>query len=193
MQKYLLGVHKSATNIAVLGDLGLYPLSVNALKSCVSYWQHILKANGNKLIFHAYRDNILLKNSLFDKLKSFLQIIGFGHLWENQTTFSKKRTLHSITNKLQDRYNSFWHSLLFNDSRISGTNKLRTYREFKKEFKREQYLYADVDKQNLRNFIKIRISNSNLNIERGRYINLPVDQRICQLCNVGIEDECHFY
>jgi hypothetical protein len=28
--KYVLGVHKSATNIAILGELGLYPLSLNA-------------------------------------------------------------------------------------------------------------------------------------------------------------------
>ena len=190
--KYLLGVHKSATNIAVLGELGLYPLSVSALKSCVSYWLHVLKATDDKLIFHAYKDNVLLKNSLFDKLRSFFHIINFGHLWENQTTFSKKRTLNSISRKLQDRYNNFWYSLLFNDNKVSGTNKLRTYREFKNNFKREQFLFADVDKQNLRNFIKIRISNCNLNIERGRYMKLPVDQRICQLCNIGVEDEYHF-
>jgi hypothetical protein len=30
----MLGVHRSATNIAVLADLGLYPLSIAALKSC---------------------------------------------------------------------------------------------------------------------------------------------------------------
>ena len=129
---------------------------------------------------------------MFDKLRSFFHIINFGHLWENQTTFSKKRTLNSISRKLQDRYNNFWYSLLFNDNKVSGTNKLRTYREFKNNFKREQFLFADVDKQNLRNFIKIRISNCNLNIERGRYMKLPVDQRICQLCNIGVEDEYHF-
>ena len=39
--KYVLGVHKSATNIAILGELGLYPLSLNALKSSVGYWLHM--------------------------------------------------------------------------------------------------------------------------------------------------------
>ena len=28
--KYVLGVHKSATNIAILGELGLYPLSLES-------------------------------------------------------------------------------------------------------------------------------------------------------------------
>ena len=40
--KYMLGVHKSATNIAVLAELGLYPLSIAALKSSVIYWIHLL-------------------------------------------------------------------------------------------------------------------------------------------------------
>jgi hypothetical protein len=41
--KYMLGVHKSATNIAVLAELGLYPLSIAALKSSVIYWIHFIK------------------------------------------------------------------------------------------------------------------------------------------------------
>ena len=32
----------------------------------------------------------------------------------------------------------------------------------------------------------------NLNIERGRYIKLPVEKRICPLCNIEPEDEIHF-
>ena len=69
--KYVLGVHKSATNIAILGELGLYPLSLNALKSSVRYWLHILNVNDNNLIFHSYKDNLLIKDGLFIKLKSF--------------------------------------------------------------------------------------------------------------------------
>ena len=69
---------------------------------------------------------------------------------------------------------------------------MRTYRKIKTDFKREQYLYADVDKKSLANFIKIRVSNCNLNIEKGRYLKLPVEQRICQLCHMDVEDEFHF-
>ena len=54
----------------------------------------------------------------------------------------------------------------------------------------EKFLHSDVDKFAI--FVKIRISNSNLNIERGRYIKLPVEKRICPLCNIEPEDEIHF-
>ena len=36
------------------------------------------------------------------------------------------------------------------------------------------------------------ISNYNLDIERGRYSKLPVEQRICRLCSSEVEDEFHF-
>ena len=73
-----------------------------------------------------------------------------------------------------------------------GGNKLKTYRKIKTDFKREQYLYANVDKKSLSNFIKICVSNCNLNIEKGHYLKLPVEQRICQLCHMDVEDEFHF-
>jgi hypothetical protein len=113
-------------------------------------------------------------------------VIGFGHIWDNQATFSKLRTVSAITDKFQNRYFDFWHKLLFNDNRVTGGNKLRTYRKIKTDFKREQYLYADVDKKSFSNFIKIYVSNCNLNIEKGRYLKLPVEQRICQLSNFNI-------
>ena len=56
----------------------------------------------------------------------------------------------------------------------------------------EKFLHSDVDKFALSIFAKIRISNSNLNIERGRYIKLPVEKRICPLCNIEPEDEIYF-
>jgi hypothetical protein len=119
--KYVLGVHKSATNIAILGELGLYPLSLNAFKSSVGYLLHILNVKDNNLIFHSYKDNLLIKDGLFIKLKCFfLEVIGFGHIWDNQATFSKLRTLSAIADKLQNKYFDFWHKLLFNDNRVIG-------------------------------------------------------------------------
>ena len=39
---------------------------------------------------------------------------------------------------------------------------------------------------------KFRISSHQLEIERGRYRNIPASQRICKLCNLEVEDELHF-
>lgn len=190
--KFILGVHKSASNLAVLGELGFYPLAINALKSSVEYWFHLLKAKNSDLIARAYHENSSLGDSLYNKFKTFLELIGFEHIWDNQGTFSKRNTLNAIFNKLKDRFHSYWSKMLFNDEKNVGGNKLRTYRKFKNDFKMEQFLHTDIDKFALSNFIRIRISNCNLNIEKGRHFNIPVEQRICELCHDGIEDEFHF-
>ena len=81
---------------------------------------------------------------------------------------------------------------VFNDDNKSGGNKLRTYRKLKTQFDLENYLCADVNKKSISTFVKIRISNSNLNIEKGRYLNTPAEDRICKLCNSGVKDKFHF-
>jgi hypothetical protein len=41
--------------------------------------------------------------------------------------------------------------------------------------------------------MQYRISNRKLQIERGRYENIPREERICKLCDSGeVENEFHF-
>ena len=71
------------------------------------------------------------------------------------------------------------------------SNKLRTYRLFKNNFTFEPYLYwGSYDKRRL--ITKFKICSHQLEIERGRYKNIPASQRICKLCNLEVEDEHHF-
>ena len=48
-----------------------------------------------------------------------------------------------------------------------------------------------MDKCSISTFVRVRISNCNLDIERSRYSKLPVEQRICRLCSTEVEDEFH--
>ena len=56
--------------------------------------------------------------------------------------------------------------------------------------------YLDLTKKNScfqENIAKLRISSHKLKIEKGRYDNIPRDERLCSLYNCnGIEDETHF-
>ena len=68
-------------------------------------------------------------------------------------------------------------------------SKLRTYKLVKNKFGIEKYL--KLNERNLRKSLTaFRISAHKLNIERGRYLNLKVEDRICNVCMV-IEDEIH--
>jgi hypothetical protein len=53
-------------------------------------------------------------------------VIGFGHIWDNQATFSKLENLSAIADKLQNRYFDFWQ---FNICSKYPTLDLSAFRE----------------------------------------------------------------
>ena len=69
-------------------------------------------------------------------------------------------------------------------------SKLFLYKDLKVSLEREYYLQHP-NFEIRRTFTKMRISAHNLQIEKGRYMNCPREQRLCQNCSV-IEDEQHF-
>ncbi|MCU7800554.1 MAG: reverse transcriptase family protein [gamma proteobacterium symbiont of Lucinoma myriamae] len=192
--KFLLGVHKSAVNNGVRAELGIFPLAISGLKYSLNFWLHITQANNNKIVRKAYNESIDVDKGFGKNVKVFLRKINFTHVWEHQSTFSKSRLLHAVSNYLKESYITFWKNSLFDDSRnkING-NKLRTYRKLKSDYKLENYLLSsDNTRQEITTFAKLRLSSHKLQVEEGRYKKIPLQQRICQLCNTDIEDECHF-
>ena len=191
--KGLLNVNSKAVNTAVLAELGMYPIGIQALKSSVGFWLHILKSNENEsLLYNVYKANKQLNDGFASKVKMLLSKLNFTHVWENQCTFSKKRLLLAIVKKLNENYIIFWRNCLFNDYNSINGNKLRTYRKFKVKYELEKYLLLNLDKNVTKNYAKIRISNSMLAVERGRYNKTALENRICPLCHKEVEDEFHF-
>lgn len=91
------------------------------------------------------------------------------------------------------RTDSIWLNELFNDVRGKNYgNKLRTCRLFKQNISSEHYLSC-INEEQRRLLTKFWISAHNLEIERGRYRGLHVEDRICNLCKAGVEDEVHFF
>ena len=174
--------------------LGIFPLAIFCLKSCVNYWLHVIELNDNNLVYNAYSDEISRDTGFSHKIKLFMEKINFSHVWTSQSTFSKAKLLHTVTVRLKDSYISFWRKHLFDDSaNVTNGNKLTTYWTFKTSYCLENYLLSSNKSRNeISTFAKIRISCHKLHIEEGRYRKIPLQERICQLCNVEVEDEKHF-
>ena len=74
-----------------------------------------------------------------------------------------------------------------------NSTKLSFYSTFKDDFKLEEYLNTIKDSNQRRLFSKFRISNHKLEIEFGRYKNIPRNERFCKFCDQStVEDEFHF-
>ena len=62
----------------------------------------------------------------------------------------------------------------------------------KEKYEIENFLKLDIVRSDVSNFIRIRISNSTLMIEKGRHRKINLANRICPLCRSEVEDEFHF-
>ena len=84
--KFIFGVHSKTTNIAVLSELGRFPLYFNIIKSMLRYYDRLQKSQSIfPLLFDSFEESKTLHNmkkvswytsvhSLIDKIKSSLSL-----------------------------------------------------------------------------------------------------------------------
>ena len=76
--------------------------------------------------------------------------------------------------------------------KIGNASKLAYYCQFKTEFKLEKYVECISNDKLRSELAALRLSAHNLEIERGRHIDVPRENRICRLCSMGmVESEFH--
>ena len=94
--------------------------------------------------------------------------------------------INLIKQRIFDMYHQSWYA------DINNSNRFETYSRFKHTFQVETYLNILLDKKFRISLSKFRLSSHNLAIERGRYENIPRNERKCIFCNLNvIESEYH--
>ena len=87
---------------------------------------------------------------------------------------------------LIDQYKQTWNSTL------ETSPKALNYKIFKNELKFESYLNV-LSKKDSKTFCRFRTCNHSLPIEKGRWINISRENRICTKCNRReVGDEFHY-
>jgi hypothetical protein len=85
---------QNASNVAVLGDCGRYPMYIISIKRCINYWLKIIKMPNNRLVKKCYlmmfNDDIQGHDNWVTSLRKNLQSHGFGYVWESQSVTSEK-------------------------------------------------------------------------------------------------------
>ena len=198
--KYLLAVHKKASNMAVYGELGRYPLILNILQSSIKYFNH-MQASENTLLKESITVSLMNDNSWAKGIEKMIKTLCDPDF--NISTINDNHIDLSLVEKAKDKWQELWKADLardtsLNNKRTKSGNKLRTYNTFKKEFDYENYL-NDIPNINYRKCVtRLRISAHKLAIETGRHarpnnatFGIPVEKRICGTCNI-VEDERHF-
>ena len=190
--KEMLGLPPNASNMAVYGETGTFPQWLRIYYRIIKYFIRI-HVNAPPLVSEALT---LLKhtpnkrNNWYTATSEIIMKYTY-----NQSLNANEIVLKEVKRNLQESFINIWKEQLWDDSRVSGGNKLRTYRTFKKDFAWEYYLTRVTKRSHLVALAKFRTSCHSLAIETGRYHkpSIPPEQRLCTSCNnVSVDDEYHF-
>jgi exonuclease III len=188
--KQLLCVKQSTPTAAVLGELGQLPFSVVSIMRAVKYWLHVMN-DKNSLLYKVYcneKQCAIQKNYTncwSMKIKRLFDNLGYSHVWlDDNVDFS---IYPAIKQRILDQFYQTWKS------DTQNTAKLEFYSNIKEDFKFNNYLTIIKNQKYRIAFTKFICSAHNLEIEVGRYHNIPRNERTCKLCNQKqVENEYHF-
>jgi hypothetical protein len=159
----------------------------------IKFWLRIISINQNSLLKACYEMMFTLSRNgrinWASKVKNLLYRYGFGIVWEQQSVNDAKSFLHEFRTRLEDCYYQNWNSL------VEEMPKLRLYKQFKLCYVVENYLLCNIPRRFRVDLAKFRTCNSKLEIELGRHVGIPVEDRLCKLCYESnvlcVEDEFH--
>ena len=109
----------------------------------------------------------------------------------NTNVVIDKNIILNIENICYDKFKEKW----YNDLMLNDHSKLRTYRLFKNENGKENYLLKNISGKYKSAYAKFRCGVALSKIETGRYEGILTENRLCfnNICHIDncIEDEKH--
>ncbi len=194
--KLMLGVNRKASNIAVRGEIGQFPILIYASKHFIKYWWRLNSIKPSTFLGRIYGEareiyGIGRRATWFKGLSDYLRMLEPGNRdFAGPTLQEVTNIKRKLLRNHRDIFEKVWRTQLLGEGR-TGNSKLRTYKQFKKTFAMEKYLlFLPFHKR--RSITRLRISSHNLAIEKGRHCRTELENRICTICASGeIEDEYH--
>ena len=191
--RWVLNVKKSTNLSGLYGELGRVPFFIQRKFNMIKYWAKLTKSTHSflpKRIYEILREDADSgrtyngSNWAFH-IKKILDNLGLSYVWQQQGETEIPLTV--IKKRMYDSYSQTWYA------NINNSSRLITYARYKHEFTVENYLDFISQKKYKVALTRFRLSSHELMIERGRYENIPRDDRICKCCNMSkIESEYHF-
>ena len=185
--KYILGVKKNASNLAARCELGRLPVESCIKTQTLLYLNRFNRNDLNPLLLEAFElTKILDQEGIYTWYTYAKQSQE-----ETDISYQEINSQSKAKNQYKRSVKTFYENLFYKKlNKIEDNSKLFLYKSLKLTL--DQELYLDHPNFNFRkNITKMRISDHNLFIEKGRYSNIPRDERTCSSCKV-VEDEKHF-
>ena len=183
--RYFLGVHRFAPTEALLGDMGWSTARTRHRLLILKFWNRLCNLHTSRLTRRVFDWDRLYTNKRGTwcyNVRHILHDTGCPDLFHASSacdiTFAQNALVEmDLVDWDISRYKS---------------DKLRYYNLYKYDKGTEEYTKMNINKYQRSVFAQFRCGILPLEIEVGRYRDIPLKERICQLCNNAVEDEIHF-
>ena len=183
--RYFLGVHRFAPIDAILGDLGWVTARTRHKTLIMKLWNRLCKIPPDRLTHQVFLWDLRYgtrPGTWAYSAKHILNEIGQPDVFDNINPCCIDEANVLLTEA--DHVN--W------DMSRYESDKLRYYNLFKSNKSTEDYITLNISKYHRSLFAQFRCGILPLQIEVGRYRNIELSKRICDVCNNAVEDEIHF-
>ncbi|CAG2250049.1 unnamed protein product [Mytilus edulis] len=187
-----LGVGKHAPLPAITGDTGWTPIHMKTQCNMIKLWCKLCEIPEYRLCRKTFMWDLNISNrykrTWSNDVKTIMTKCGLQDVYFNQNS-ERRPTAHIVScvkNKLVELHQQEWLNAL------EDMPKLRTYKNIKTDYNVEPYLKKCLSRQQRSVIARMRSGTLHLEIEKGRFRNVPLDQRLCKMCkSQSIEDESH--
>ena len=196
--RFFLGVHSKAPNTAIEGDMGWKSPFVRQWSAIAREWCRYSKMDDSRQNRHVFSWATNSRSTNWaTKCHEMFNRYELDEAFDLANPCSKNIVKDLEYCMQNDFVNNVWKPDL---NRIQaktgqGLNKLRTYRLCKSEYGVESYVKnGAIARGDRRAMAQLRCSAAPIRIEVGRYDHgkyIPAEQRICQICMDGVENELH--
>ena len=121
------------------------------------------------------------------QIKNYLCMMGLNYIWHSGVAGISRNVFDVFKQRVYDIDMQNWLG------EINSHTSLRCYIHFKKEICLEPYLIFNENFKYRKLISKLRCCCLEIEVNEGRFNNVPYNRRLCRLCNLKkIEDEYHF-
>lgn len=180
-----LGVHKFCTIVSMYKDLGWVSNECKRKLNVLRYWNRLLLMSDTRLTKKVFNDmyNHPYRGSWCYYIKNVLRQLDMNDIYMEK----QECDLQLCKDKLENAHNDTL--LRFIDKKP----KLRLYKQIMCKEGVEKYVKLNLSSAERSMVAQFRMGILPIRIETGRFTNLKITQRLCQICNDDkIEDEIHF-
>jgi hypothetical protein len=179
-----IGVHRYAPLDGLYGDIGWLPSTYRRKLEMFRYWNRLVELDDERLTKRIFKFdyNSNFKNTWTSHMKSLFTELGILYMYNS---FEVCNLSHVNTLLIQNFTNSWLDHL-------ASRQKVRLYRVFKTFPTSETHVLLNLSPQERSCMAQLRLGILPIEVETGRFRAIPLENRICKLCNLGqVEDEKH--